>query len=388
MKNTIRISILSVAIMVSCKQITDEEELHENLAPDIVELSAEQFRVAGIEYGTAEQRTINSTLKVNGLVTVSPQDMASVCAPLGGFIVETSLMQGSSVKKGQILAILENPEFIELQQEYLETKSRLEYAEGEYQRHKTLYEDEVYSSKNLQEVTANYKSLRAHVNAIGQKLALIGLDASRLTEDNIARSVPLFSPISGYIKSVNVNVGKFVTPTDVVFEVVNTGSLILDLTLFEKDIHRVATGQKLNFTLPGDETVIYDAVIIQVSKAIGNDKTVKVFASVKTRSDRILPGMYVNAWIETSNEPVTAVPTQAITRFDDRDYIFIYERDKEENGVPFTEFKMIEIKKGITEKDYTGIQLPEGFDLTNSRVVIRGSYTLMAAKMNAGEMSC
>ncbi len=388
MKNTTRILLLSAAIMVSCKQIIDEKASHESLAPDIVELSAEQFRIASIEYGTAEKKTLNTTLKVNGLVTVAPKDMASVCAPLGGFILETSLMQGSPVKKGQTLAIIENPEFIELQQEYLETKSRLEYAEGEYQRHKTLYEDDVYSSKNLQEVTANYKSLRAHLQATGQKLALIGLDASRLTEDNITRSVSLCSPISGYIKTVNVNLGKFVNPTDVVFEVVNTGSLVLDLTLFEKDIHRVVAGQKLNFTLPGEETVLYKAVLIQVGKAIGSDKTVKVFASVTASSDRILPGMYVSAWIETSNDPVVAVPTLAITRFDDRDYIFIYEREKEENGIPFTEFKMIEVKKGITDGDFTGIQLPEGFDITNIRVVIRGSYTLMAAKMNAGEMSC
>jgi cobalt-zinc-cadmium efflux system membrane fusion protein len=98
--------------------------------------------------------------------------------------------------------------------------------------------------------------------------------------------------------------------------------------------------------------------------------------------------MYVNAWIETSSEPVVTIPTEAITRFDDHDYIFVLEKEKEENGVPFTEFKMIEITRGITENQFTSIILPEGLDLTKARVVIKGSYTLLAAKKNAGEMSC
>lgn len=302
--------------------------------------------------------------------------------------METSLIQGSRVTKGQILGRIENPEFIELQQEYLEARNSLEYAEGEYQRHKTLFEDDVYSSKNLQEVTAQYKSLKAQLNATGQKLAMIGIDVSGLTEDNITRSVELRSPIGGYIRTMSANLGKYVTPTDVVFEIVNTGALVLDLTLYEKDVHRVALGQKVRFMMTGGDKPEHEAVIFQVSKAVGPDKTVKAFASVTGPSNNILPGMYVNAWIETSSEPLVTIPTEAITRFDDHDYIFIFEREKEEHGVPFTEFKMIEITRGVTDSQFTSIILPEGLDLTKARVVIKGSYALLAAKKNAGEMSC
>jgi membrane fusion protein, heavy metal efflux system len=390
MNNLLKYLILSATFAASCtsdpagKDLTEREVLPE----DIVELSLEQIKVAGVEFGAFEERTISNTLKVNGLVTVMPQNLASVCAPMGGFIKTTTLVQGSPVKKGQVLAIIENADFIDLQQNYLEAMSKLEFAEGEYKRHKTLYEEDVYSSQNLQEVTANYKSLRAQVTALRQKLALIGIEASGLTEDNISLTVELRSPINGYIKTAEVNLGRYVTPTDVLFEVVNTSEMVLELTLFEKDINQVESGQKLQFALTQDGSQRFSAVITQVGKAIGTDKSVRAYASISGPSGRILPGMYVNAWVENMEDKVLTVPTEAIIQFNEKNYIFIYERDKEEKGIPFTEFRIVEVTRGITMGDFTGIVLPGEFSTKNARLVVKGAYSLMAAKKNAGEMSC
>ena len=230
------IFVLIIPALISCNtgaKNTDIKEA-EILPDDIVELSADQFRIAGVEYGAIELKNLSSTLKATGLITVPPKEFASVCSILGGFVKSTDLVQGSPVRKGQILAIMENPAFIELQQSYLQSRSRLEYAEGEYKRHKELYDEDVYSVKNLQEVTANYKSLKAQVKATEQKLSLIGINTSDLTEDNISSLVSVTSPISGYIKKVNVNIGKFVDPQDVMFEIVSTSNLTIELTLFEK----------------------------------------------------------------------------------------------------------------------------------------------------------
>ena len=386
----ILIILTGILILASCDSKPKEQVIKEVeiLPENIVELNAEQFKVANVEFGTIESKMLSHTLKVNGLITVSPRDLASVCAPLGGFVKTTDFVQGSPVKKGQTLAVMENPGFIELQQNYLESKSRLEYAEGEYKRHKELFEDDVYSAKNLQEVTANYKSLKAQVNAIGQKLSLIGIDASKLKEDNISSTVTVNSPISGFVKAVNVNIGKFVAPNDVMFEIVNTANLTIELTLFEKDINKVVIGQKLSFALSNDEPVRYEAVITQAGKSISADRTVKVYATVSQPTDRILPGMFVNALLETATNPVAALPSEAIVQFDEKDYIFVFEREKQENGKPFTEFRIVEVKRGLTDRGFTEVILPEGFDTKKSRVVIRGAYNLMAAKKNAGDMAC
>ncbi len=389
-KNLILAFILPA--LISCNMgsgaKTPEEKEAEILPDNIVELNADQFRVAGVEYGSIESKNISNTLKVNGLITVPPKDFASVCAPLGGFVKSTDLVQGSPVKKGQILAIMENPAFIELQQSYLQSRSRLEYAEGEYKRHKELFDEDVYSAKNLQEVNANYKSLKAQVKAEEQKLSLIGIKASDLTEDNISSVVSVTSPITGYIKKVNVNIGKFVDPQDVMFEIISTSNLTIELTLFEKDISKVVIGQNLTFSLSNDALSKYTAQITQVGKSVSADRTVKVYASVSQPSDKIIAGMFVNAVIQTDTNPVAALPEESIVQFDEKEYIFVYERDKQENGKPFTEFKMVEVKKGITDNGFTQIILPEGFDVKNARVVIKGAYNLMAAKKNAGEMAC
>lgn len=362
-------------------------ETEEVIPEDIVELREDQIKLAGIETGALEMRPLSSTLKVTGTVATGPQNFATVCMPLGGFIKSTSLMPGQAVSKGQPLAVLENQDFVDLQQNYLEAKNNLAYAEAEYNRHSELYKDDVYSEKNLQQVTTEYKNLKARVKALEQKLSLIGIDPAKLHEDDISSTVSLVSPINGYVKSVNVNLGKYVSSSDVLFEIVNSDNLFLELTLFEKDADKVTGGQKIRFFI-NNETEMHEAEIYQTAKSVGNDKTFKVYANVLGHCRNVLPGMYVNAVIETSGNEVPALPSEAIVSFDDKDYIFVYEKEKEENGMPFTEYRMIQIQKGYSDNGYTEIILPPGLDLATSRIVIKGAYNLLSAKKNAGEMAC
>ncbi len=380
-----------ICVFVSCNGGKDtgseSNEEVEMLPEDIVELRADQIKFANIETGSIEMQSLSGTLKVSGKVTVAPQNMATVCMPLGGFVKSTSLMPGNAVSKGQTLAILENQEFVDIQQNYLEAKNKLEYAEAEYDRHTALYKDEVYSQENLQQVTADYKNLKAQVKALEQKLALIGINPANLHEDDISRSVVVVSPISGYVKTVNINIGKFVSPSDVLFEIVNSDKLLLELTLFEKDADKVTTGQKIRFFI-NNETEQHEAIIYQTGKSINDDKTFTVYASVPGVCKNVLPGMYVNAIIEATSNVVTALPSGAIVSFDDKDFIFVFEKDKEENGKPFTEYRIIEVQKGVTDGGFTEIILPEGFNFQSAKVVIKGAYNLLSAKKNAGEMSC
>ena len=290
-------------------------------------------------------RSLGNIIKVNGIVSVAPQNSATVCMPLGGFVKNTSLVPGNSVSKGQTLAVIENQDFVDIQQDYLETKNKLQFAEEDFKRHTELYKDDVYSQQNVQQVTVEYRNLKAKSRSLEQKLQLIGINPESLREDNISSTVNLVSPITGFLRSVNVNIGKYVTQTDVLFEIVNSDKLFLELTLFEKDASRVAAGQKLNFYI-NNETEEHEAVITQTGRSVSDDKTFKAYASVTSPCPNLLPGMYVNAFIEESDNRVTALPSEAVVNFDDKDYIFTFEREKEEAGKPFTEYRMIEVKKG------------------------------------------
>jgi len=350
-------------------------------------LREDQVKVAQIELGSIVIQSIGNVLKVNGRVSVAPQNRATVCMPLGGFIRSTALLPGDAVGKGQTLAIIENQEFVDLQQNYLEAKNKLTYAKAEFDRHTDLYKDDVYSEKNVQQVAVEYRNLTAMVKSLEQKLLMIGINPGQLKEENISSSVALTSPIKGHLKSVNINMGKYVSSTDVLFEIVNSDKLFLELMLFEKDAEKVEVGQRIRFYI-NNENEDHEAVITQTGKSINDDKTLKVFASVTSSCENIFPGMYVNALIEESKKEAATLPSEAIVSFDDKDYIFIFDRSKEEFGQPFTEYKIIEVKKGISFDGYTEIGLPEGFDIKTARVVVKGAYNLLSAKKNAGEMAC
>ncbi|MCX6243199.1 MAG: efflux RND transporter periplasmic adaptor subunit [Bacteroidetes bacterium] len=379
-----------LGLLISCsgnKKVTQEAKEAEVLPADIVELRNDQIKLANIQTGSIEMRSLSGNLKVNGSVGVSPENLATVCMPFGGFVKSANLMPGNAVTKGQTLAILENQEFIDIQQNYLEAKSKLEFTEADYKRHAELFKEDVYSQKNLQQVTADYKSLKAQVHALEQKLALIGINPANLHEDDITRAVAVVSPITGYVKAVNINIGKYVAPTDVLFEIVNSDKLYLELTLFEKDADKVSAGQKIRFFI-NNEAEQHEAVIYQTGRSVNADKTYKVYATVDGKCKNVLPGMYVNAIIEASTDSVTSLPAEAIVSFDDKDYIFVFDKNKKENGKPFTEYRMIEVQKGVTDGGYTEVILPKGFDVKAAKVVIKGAYSLLSAKKNAGEMAC
>ncbi len=283
MKNLMIIPMLILLAFTaaSCKGKSEAaENEHEILGPNAIEMNAAQYKQAGIQLSVPEERSIRGVLKVNGVINVTPQNLATVSAPLGGFVKNTIPVQGSQVVKGEVLATIENMAFIELEQAYLETKARYTYAEIEFKRHNELYKENVYSENNVQLTESEYKTLKSQLKGLEQKLLMIGIDPSALTEDKITGIVPVVAPISGYIIAANVNIGKYVNPTDVMFEIVDPRNIILELTLFEKDIRKVDDGMQVTFTTPDDQGKVYNAVIYQAGKALDKEKTSRAYARI------------------------------------------------------------------------------------------------------------
>lgn len=203
----------------------------------------------------------------------------------------------------------------------------------------------------------------------------------------MSKSVALVSPIAGNVTAVDLSIGKYVSPSDVLFEIVNSDKLYLELVLFEKEAGKISNGEKILFNI-NNESEQHSAYIFQTAKSVDTDKTYKVYADIQGTCENLFPGMYVNASIAVNSNTLTALPSASIVSFDDKDYIFVYEKDKLESGKPFTEYRMIEIQKGVSEDGYTEIILPENFKIEEAKVVVKGAYNLLSAKKNAGEMSC
>lgn len=341
-----------------------------------------QYKLAGIETGTIEMRNLSNIIKLNGMIDVEPHNMATVSAPLGGFIKTAGLLPGQAIKKGQVLATLENPEFITLQQDYLESKGRLQYLEQEYQRQKQLREADINAAKTFQQVASDYKIMQARINGLEQHLALAGINTTTLRSGKISRTANLYAPISGYVKTSNVNIGKYVNPTDVLFELINKDDLHLALNAFEKDLDKIKIGQTVKFSLAKENSYSRTAKIFLVGQSTGSDRNIPVHCHLqKQNQSGLLPGMYVKAWIETGTEKQMAAPTDAIVQLEGKDYL-ILQTEQSKKGY---KFQLEQIKKGTEQEGYSAITLPENFESKKAKIVIKNAYAILSVLKNSEE---
>lgn len=377
------LTVLTVALFLSsCGNKKDEtkEEAHHEGVENSVELTDEQYKIVGVTLGKIEMKALSGAIKVNGMLDVPPQNLVSISAPMGGFLKSTELLQGLKVKKGEVIAVMQNADYIQLQQDYVDTKSQLEYLEAEYKRQEELAKENVNSQKTLLQSKTQYQSMLAKVGGLKAKLSLLGINTSQIENGNFQNSITLYAPISGYVTQVNVNIGMFVNPADVMFKIVDTEHLHAELTVFEKDVPKLKIGQKVRFTL-ANETVERIATVYLIGREIREDRTVRIHCHLDKEDDQLLPGMYLKAYVEAGTQSVPALPNEAIVTFEGNNYVF--------ENVPSDEkgryhFKMIQVITGVSELGYTEVQLPKGIN-TESSLVIKGAYDILSKMKNSEE---
>jgi cobalt-zinc-cadmium efflux system membrane fusion protein len=345
--------------------------------PMRVEMTAAQLKNAQLEIGSPERRKLGNTIKVNGFMEAPPQNIISISCPLGGYLKQTKLLPGLKVRRGEVLATLEDPQYITLQQEYLATKARLEYLSADLARQETLNRDQSSSDKVLQLARSEYQTQQINAKALGEKLKLIGIHPERLTVDAISKNIQIYAPIDGFVAAVKVNIGKYVAPTDVLFELVNTDDIHLTLNVFEQDLAGLAIGQKVMAYANADPNTVYPAKIILISQNIGEDRSVTVHCHLDQKNNGLLPGMFMTATVETQNASAITLPSDAILRFENAHYIFV----EQSEGV----FEMVAVEKGTEENGFTALVSANAASLLSQKIVLKNAYTLLMKMKNAAE---
>lgn len=343
----------------------------------IVKFTDAQLQNGKIQVGKAETRNLKGVLKVNGKIDVPPQNLVSVSFPLGGYLKNTNLLPGMPVKKGQVIATLEDQAYIQLQQDYLTAKARLEYLQLELTRQQELNSQKINADKTLQQVQSEHKLQQINSKALAEKLRLAGINPNNLTEDNLTRSVSVYSPINGYVSKVNVNIGKYLAPTDVMFQLVNTDDIHASLMIFEKDIPKIRIGQNVTISVPSLPSKTYGAEIILIGRDLNENRAVEVHCHFKNEDHKLSPGMFLAADIETQESNALTVPNDAVVRFENKNFIFI-EKAK-------GEFEMVEVEIGISDKMYSQIHPLSISSLSGVAIVTQGAYTILSKMKNTAE---
>lgn len=371
----ILLMFLSLFIL-SCSKEKTAKETTSSVTGNQITLTDLQIINSGIETKNLDKQNIANKILLNGQIDVPPQGMASVSAPSGGYVRVSRFMPGNYVQKGQTLATLENPELVQLQQDYLLAKSNLKYANQDYSRQKDLNESKASSDKVTQKAFNEAQNQNIMMKTTAQKLSALGINPNTLNTNNIRRTFGVITPISGYVSTVNINIGQYVSPTDKLFDIVNTGDLHLALKVFEKDLNKIKIGQKVFAYTNQNLAKKYEARVFIIGKDFTSGRSVLVHCHFVDNNLSLLPGTFMNAEMEADSEEAFVIPDDAIVTWEEKQYIF-------EEIKPKT-FKMFLVTIGNSENGFTEL-LNFKAENANKKFVIKGAYQLLMSLKNVEE---
>ena len=355
-------------------EVHEEGEIH---------LTKEQIETMNIQFGDFSQVKINDFIKATGTLDLPPNAYASVSARANGFIRGfKKYVEGSYIKKGAVIGYLENPEFIQKQQSYLEVQSELTFLNQELARQQKLVTANAGVEKKLQQLQSEVNMKTATSKGIAKQLAYLGINASDLTPDKITERIAIISPMSGYITSVDMHNGMYVTPQMELMEIVNENHLHLELDIFEKDIAKVKEGQKISYTVPAMGNEMYDGEVHIIGKEFNiENKTVRVHGHLEKERPQFIKDLFVEAKIWLNDQTVQALPEKAIIKDGDFSYIYITNDNADEE----LKFEQIKVIPSNSDNGFTAVKLidpiPEGM-----KIVTDGAYYVFA-QSKAGELS-
>lgn len=326
-------------------------------------ITQSQFEANEMALGTLEKRTFPEVIRVSGNIDVPPENRVIISALYGGFVRKISLLEGDQVRKGQVVVTLENPEFLQLQQDYLEVREQLPYLKSEYERQQTLFGENISSEKVFLKARSDYLTALAQQKSLRSQLRQLGISVEGLGEGALHPVISMHTPISGKVARVNVRRGAYVSPATEIMEIVNTEHIHLELMVFEQDINRIRKGQPIRFRLPEVSDRVREGSVHLIGNTVDEKRTVRVHAHVREEDlQELMVGMFVQAEILTGSEggisgelpAFWSLPQEAIVSGESGSYILVLEKTGDQGYI----FRKQPVETGISSGGFTALTAP------------------------------
>ncbi len=397
MKKTIFVTFIALTSLMSCnpeEKNSHKSELHEEHDDKgMVTLNADQCKAINLKLGTLQMRNLTTVVKTNGQLEVPPSGNADITTIIGGNVKEIKVFYGDKVKKGEVLAILEHPDYITLQENFAEIANKLEFLEKEYKRQKEMFEKNVGAGKNFQKAKADYNTAKARYEGLKSRLLMLNLSPENVKQGKISNMVKILSPINGYVNEINIKVGTFAGAKDKMFEITDNSAIHADFMIYEKDVHLVKEGQEINFTVSNRPEEELTATVFAVGKEFDpNIRAVHIHAKINEKTTGLIPGMYISGSLHIDEKETTALPDEAIINEGTKSFIFILDNtvsnesghiddnhDKEDNhqNEDNKAFRMVEVIPGISDDGFTEVHFMNPLP-KNTQIVMNAAYYLLA----------
>lgn len=368
--------VLALVSLISCNtknppETVSEKDAVENVETATITITESQFIASNMELGKLTMQDFSTFIKTNGMFSVPPQNKATVSAYFAGYVKSITLLPGDVVKKGQVLFTLENPEYVQVQQNFLEAKGRLDYLKSDYERQKLLLDDNVTSHKNFLKAAMEYKVTLSQYQSLKKKLSLMNINANTLTGENISSVISVLSPLSGFATSINASKGMFLNPSDEAMTITNIDDLHIELKIFEKDLPLIKIGQPIRIKVQGGNKQVYEGKVHLVNKAINEvERTINIHGDLMNKEDAkfFAPGMYIEADIITGTQKTLALPQEAVANIENDFFVM--------TKLSARSFKRMPVKIGATYNGNVQILNAEDFD-PNTEFLTKGAFNLI-----------
>lgn len=364
-------------ILTNCtsKEANPSEAIEVGGSPETgLVLTQAQFETMKMEWGSPVMEEFSEDLKVQGMIKVPIEGMQTISAYLGGYVSGMKLLEGQAVRKGEVLFYLENPEFIRLQQDYLDSKSQLAYLKADFERQKTLFGEQIAAQKNYLKAEADYQSTLAKAESLKKQLSMININVDELKPESIKSRVPVFSPISGFVASIHVVPGAFLPASEKAVSLISKSHLHVELSVFEKDAIRIKKGQKVSFYLPDSPAKKYMAEVFVVGQSINEQRFINVHGELldETQSAELVPGMYVDANIALDPQQGWSLPVNAVIETEEGFYVLV-QKNKTDTGF---ELEKVLVKVGRQTADRIEILPVDGIK-ESTVILVKGGFNLL-----------
>ena len=370
-KHLIKIIYIILLTLIACDNSSEKNNSENNIVENdnLVEITKSQYINSNMSTGIIEPKLFKASIKTNGYINVPPASKASVSTIMGGFVKKANLLVGDKVKKGQLLLTIQNPEFIEIQQQYLEIVEELNYLESEFERQKTLFKEKITSHKNYLKAEVNLKKSKAICNGLEEKLGLMNINTSNVKLGKITSIIPVYAPISGIVSMVNTSVGKYMNTSEVLLEIIDDQKKHLELIVFEKDVMSLKKGQQVNFKSPENSSKIYNGEVDLIANTISKEsRSVKVHVHLK-ESKSFIVGMYMEAEIVKGLLKKMALPASAVIQDNGKAYIMVLNKENPDTYL----FEKTVVSIGVKNEDFVEI-LENNLQLRDKQILLNGVF--------------
>ncbi|WP_235841577.1 efflux RND transporter periplasmic adaptor subunit [Confluentibacter sediminis] len=369
------IAFIFIIMLASCNskeksETTNAEAIVET--PDVITITENQFTSGNMELGKITLQEFNTVVKANGMFAVPPENQADVSAYFAGYVKDIFLLPGDVLKKGQVLFTIENPEYLQMQQDFLESKGRLNYLKSDYERQKELLVDNITSKKNFLKAESEYTVTLSQFQYLKKTLELMQINPNTLTGDNLRSVISVLSPIAGYVTHINAKKGMYLNPSDIAVTVTNTDNLHIELKIFEKDLPKIKAEQPIHIRLQNDAEHVYKGKVHLINRTINEqERTIDIHGDLDNEEEAKLfaPGMYIEGEILTSSSKHAALPMEAIAAIDNDFFVLVKENQ--------TTYKKTVVDIGETNNGFTEILNPEDFS-ADTEFLIKGVFNLIS----------